>query len=186
MSGSYFIETWGCQMNELDSQRLSGGLRLRGYRRVDSPDEANLILLNTCSIREKAEHKVFSRLGELRALKQKENVRIGVCGCVAQQEGEAILRRAPWVDFVIGPGNVGHLDEVLSGERSVAIDFPDDRNYDVVAIDRSSQTKAWVTVIEGCNKNCTFCIVPQTRGPERSRPMSEILREVRHLLDYGF
>ncbi|HET7712179.1 MAG TPA: tRNA (N6-isopentenyl adenosine(37)-C2)-methylthiotransferase MiaB, partial [Thermoanaerobaculia bacterium] len=104
---------------------------------------------------------------------------IGVCGCVAQQEGEAILQRAPWVDFVLGPGNVGHLDDVLNGKRSVAIDFPDDRHYDVLAIDRSSRTKAWVTVIEGCNKNCTFCIVPTTRGREISRPLEKILEEVR-------
>ncbi|HEX9500039.1 MAG TPA: tRNA (N6-isopentenyl adenosine(37)-C2)-methylthiotransferase MiaB, partial [Thermoanaerobaculia bacterium] len=107
MTKTFFIETWGCQMNDLDSQRLSGNLKLRGYRRVDDERQADLILLNTCSIREKAENKVYSRLGELRELKR-DSVRIGVCGCVAQQEGERILSRAPWVDFVMGPGNVGH------------------------------------------------------------------------------
>src|SRR5881394_3356517 len=114
MSKTFFIETWGCQMNDLDSQRLSGSLKLRGYRRVDSEAEADLILLNTCSVRDKAEQKVFSHLGRLREMKRERDLKIGVCGCVAQKEGEQILARAPWVDFVMGPGNVGHLDEVLA------------------------------------------------------------------------
>ncbi|HEX7707327.1 MAG TPA: tRNA (N6-isopentenyl adenosine(37)-C2)-methylthiotransferase MiaB, partial [Thermoanaerobaculia bacterium] len=101
MTQTYYIETWGCQMNDLDSERLSGALKLRGYRRVDDETSAELILLNTCSIRENAENKVFSRLGELRELQSTTGARIGVCGCVAQQEGERILRRAPWVDFVM-------------------------------------------------------------------------------------
>jgi tRNA-2-methylthio-N6-dimethylallyladenosine synthase len=177
---TYFIETWGCQMNDLDSQRLSGALKLRGWRRVDDEREAELILLNTCSIREKSEHKVFSRLGELRELKQELGaLQIGVCGCVAQQEGERIRERAPWVDFVMGPGNVGYLDEVLSGAKRVAVDFPEDRRYDFLALDRPSATKAQVTIMEGCNKNCTFCIVPTTRGREVSRPFDDVLAEVR-------
>ncbi|HWW61185.1 MAG TPA: tRNA (N6-isopentenyl adenosine(37)-C2)-methylthiotransferase MiaB [Thermoanaerobaculia bacterium] len=181
---TFFIETWGCQMNDLDSQRLSGNLKLRGYRRVDDEKTADVILLNTCSIREKSEHKVFSRLGELRELKH-DGVKIGVCGCVAQQEGERILERAPWVDFVMGPGNVGHIDEILDGNQRVAIDFPEDRRYDLDAIDRSSATKAWVTIIEGCNKNCTFCIVPTTRGREVSRPFDDVLAEVRAAVATG-
>lgn len=185
MTKTFFIETWGCQMNDLDSQRLSGGLKLRGWKRVDDERAANLILLNTCSIREKAESKVFSRLGHLRELKAARDVRIGVCGCVAQQEGERILARAPWVDFVMGPGNVGRLDEVLAGDRAVAIDFPEDRRYDYLTIDRPSTTKAQVTIIEGCNKNCTFCIVPTTRGREVSRPFDEVLAEVRAAVDSG-
>ncbi len=186
---SFYIETWGCQMNELDTQRLSGNLKLRGYRRVESEAEADLILLNTCSVRDKAEQKVFSHLGRLRELKRERDFKIGVCGCVAQQEGEQILARAPWVDFVMGPGNVGHLDEVLAENggqgRRVAVDFPEDRNYDHVAIDRSSATKAWVTIIEGCNKNCTFCIVPTTRGREASRPFDDVLAETRAAVDSG-
>ena len=184
MSKTFFIETWGCQMNDLDSQRLSGSLKLHGYRRVEDEREANLILLNTCSIREKAENKVYSRLGALRELKR-QGVQIGVCGCVAQQEGERILARAPWVDFVIGPGNVGHLDAVLSGEKNIAIDFPDDRRYDYLTVDRPSATKAQVTIIEGCNKNCTFCIVPTTRGREVSRPFEDVLNEVRAAVSSG-
>src|SRR5215212_4786194 len=176
---TFFIETWGCQMNELDTQRLSGNLKLRGYRRVDEESQADLILLNTCSVRDKAEQKVFSHLGRLRELKREREVTIGVCGCVAQQEGERILERAPWVDFVMGPGNVGHLDAVLDEGTRLAIDFPEDRNYDYLALDRTSPTKAWVTIIEGCNKNCTFCIVPTTRGREVSRPFDDVLAEVR-------
>lgn len=186
MAKTFFIETWGCQMNDLDSQRLSGGLKLRGYRRVESEHEADVILLNTCSIRQKSEQKVFSRLGELRLVKKSRGeVTIGVCGCVAQQEGQRILDRAPWVDFVMGPGNVGNLDAVLDGSASIAIDFPEDRTYDYLSIDRSSATKAWVTVMEGCNKNCTFCIVPTTRGREVSRPFDEVAAEARAAVESG-
>jgi tRNA-2-methylthio-N6-dimethylallyladenosine synthase len=181
---TFFIETWGCQMNDLDSQRLAGQLKLRGYRRVESEQDAEIILLNTCSIREKAENKVYSKLGELRLLKQ-SGARIGVCGCVAQQEGEALLERAPFVDFVLGPGHVGHLDEVLDGKRRLAIGFPEEREYDYLSLERPSAVKAQVTVIEGCNKNCTFCVVPATRGREVSRPMSSILEEVRHAVGTG-
>jgi tRNA-2-methylthio-N6-dimethylallyladenosine synthase len=177
---TFFIETWGCQMNDLDSQRISGSLKLRGYRRVESEREADVILLNTCSIRDKSEQKVYSHLGRLRELKQERaDLKIGVCGCVAQQEGERIIERAPWVDFVMGPGNVGHIDEVLEREHAVAVDFPEDRRYDALAIDRGSATKAWVTIMEGCNKNCTFCIVPTTRGREVSRPFDDIVAETR-------
>ena len=182
---TYFIETWGCQMNELDSERLSGNLRLRGYKRTEDENQADLILLNTCSVRDKAEQKVFSRLGRLREIKRETGAKIGVCGCVAQQEGERILERAPWVDFVMGPGNVGHLDDVLEHGRRVAIEFPEERNYDAFAIDRAHPTKAWVTIIEGCNKNCTFCIVPTTRGREVSRPFDDVVREVRIAVESG-
>jgi len=185
MNKTFYIETWGCQMNDLDSQRLSGSLKLRGWRRVDDDRTANLILLNTCSIREKAENKVFSRLGELREMKAERELQIGVCGCVAQQEGERILSRAPWVDFVMGPGNVGHIDEILAGGKAIAVDFPEDRRYDYLTIDRPSATKAQVTIIEGCNKNCTFCIVPTTRGREISRPFEDVLAEVRAAVHTG-
>ena len=181
---TFFIETWGCQMNDLDTQRISGQLLLRGYTRVESEADADLVLLNTCSIREKSEHKVFTRLGQLKEVKRRGG-RIGVCGCVAQQEGEALLARAPYVDFVMGPGNVAHLDEVLDGTRKLAVDFPEERQYDYLSIDRPSPTRAQVTVVEGCNKNCTFCIVPTTRGREVSRPLSAILDEVRHAVFTG-
>jgi tRNA-2-methylthio-N6-dimethylallyladenosine synthase len=186
-----FIETWGCQMNELDSQRMAGQLMQQGVLPTREPGEADIILLNSCSVREKAEQKVYSRLGEYRLFKRsKPELLIGLCGCVAQQEGERALDRVPDLDFVLGPARVGELADVVArrrtGERVVATGFPEDRHYDLDAISRQGEYKGMVTIIEGCNKSCTFCIVPQTRGPERSRPLAEILREVRHLLDYGF
>ncbi|HSF38858.1 MAG TPA: tRNA (N6-isopentenyl adenosine(37)-C2)-methylthiotransferase MiaB [Thermoanaerobaculia bacterium] len=186
-----FIETWGCQMNELDSQRMAGQLMQQGVLPTRDPEEADIILLNSCSVREKAEQKVYSRLGEYRLFKRaKPDLLIGLCGCVAQQEGERALRRVPDLDFVLGPARVGELSDVVArrraGERVIATGFPEDRHYDIDAVTRSGEYKGMVTIIEGCNKSCTFCIVPQTRGPERSRPMGEILREVRHLLEYGF
>jgi len=186
-----FIETWGCQMNELDSQRMVGQLMQQGVLPTKDPKEADLILLNSCSVREKAVHKVYSRLGEYRLLrKERAELLIGLCGCVAQQEGEAALERVPDLDFVLGPGRVGELAQVVArrraGERVVATGFPPERAYDIDAVARQGEYKGMVTIIEGCNKSCTFCIVPQTRGPESSRPLADVLREVRHLLDYGF
>ncbi|HEX3126675.1 MAG TPA: tRNA (N6-isopentenyl adenosine(37)-C2)-methylthiotransferase MiaB [Thermoanaerobaculia bacterium] len=186
-----FIETWGCQMNELDSQRMLGQLMQQGILPTHKPDEADVILLNSCSVRDKAEQKVYSRLGEYRLFKrERRDLLIGLCGCVAQQEGERALDRVPDLDFVLGPGRVAELTDVVArrrmGERVVATGFPENPRYDIDAVSRQGEYKGMVTIIEGCNKNCTFCIVPQTRGPERSRPMEDILREVRHLLDYGF
>jgi tRNA-2-methylthio-N6-dimethylallyladenosine synthase len=189
-----FIETWGCQMNELDSQRMLGQLMQQGVLPTREPESADIILLNSCSIREKAEQKVYSRIGEYRLLKHGDqghrDLLIGLCGCVAQQEGERALERVPDLDFVVGPGRVGELADIIeqrrAGRRVVATGFPENRNYALDAVARTDEYKGMVTIIEGCNKNCTFCIVPQTRGPEQSRPLAEILREVRHLLDYGF
>ena len=185
-----FIETWGCQMNELDTQRMLGQLMQQGVLPTREPREADLILLNSCSVREKAVQKVYSRLGEYRLLKRDRELLIGLCGCVAQQEGEQALERVPDLDFVIGPARVGELAQIVSscrtGQRVVATGFPRERNYDIDAVARQGEYKGMVTIIEGCNKNCTFCIVPQTRGPEQSRPMGDVLREVRHLVEYGF
>ena len=187
----FYIETWGCQMNELDSQRMAGQLMQQGLMPTRELKEADLILLNTCSVREKAAQKAYSRLGEYRLLKrERANLRIGFCGCVAQQEGEQALKRNPDLDFVVGTGRVGELGSVLDrsrrGERVLAVGFPDERPYDFEAISRDSVHKGMVTIIEGCNKRCTFCVVPNTRGPERCRPMASILREIEHLIDYGF
>lgn len=187
----YFIETWGCQMNELDSQRLAGQLMQQGVLPTDDPAEADVILLNSCSVREKAAQKAYSRLGEYRRLKaDRPDLLIGFCGCVAQQEGEAALERLPELDFVLGPARVGELMDVLrqrrEGERVVATGFPDERRFDLDAIDREGIHKGMVTIIEGCNKKCTFCIVPTTRGPERCRPIAEVLAEVRYLVRRGF
>ncbi len=186
-----FVETWGCQMNELDSQRMVGLLMQQGILPTKRPEEADVILLNSCSVRERAEQKVYSRLGEYRQFKRDgRELLIGLCGCVAQQEGQKALNRVPDLDFVLGPARVGELLDVVArrrtGERVLATGFPAERPYDIDAVARQGEFKGMVTIIEGCNKNCTFCIVPQTRGSERSRPMADVLREVRHLLDYGF
>ncbi len=195
-----FIETWGCQMNELDSQRMAGQLMQQGILPTRDPREADIILLNSCSVREKAEGKVFSRLGEYRLYKKESRFKkspreireplIGLCGCVAQQVGERALKKVPELDFVLGPARVGELREVIrrrrAGERVVATGFPEERSFEMDTISREGEYKGMVTIIEGCDKKCTFCIVPMTRGPERSRKMGEILAEVRHLVDYGF
>ena len=189
-----FVETWGCQMNELDSQRMIGQLMEQGILPTRDPREADIILLNSCSVREKAEGKVFSRLGEYRLYKQGRKglslPLIGLCGCVAQQVGERALRKVPELDFVLGPARVGELREVIrrrqAGERVVATGFPEERSFEMDTISRQGEYKGMVTIIEGCNKKCTFCIVPTTRGPERSRTMEEILAEVRHLVEFGF
>jgi len=186
-----FIETWGCQMNELDSQRMAGQLMQQGVLPTRRPEDADIILLNSCSVREKAEQKVYSRLGEYRLLKQaRRELLIGLCGCVAQQEGERALARVPDLDFVLGPARVGELHEVVAeartGKRVLRTGFPESRAYDIDAVARDGEYKGMVTIVEGCDKRCTFCIVPQTRGPERSRPLAEVVREVEHLLEYGF
>ena len=190
-SKRFWIETWGCQMNELDTQRMAGQLMQSGMLPTRSVEEADIILLNSCSVREKAEHKVFSQLGRYRRLKgSNPDLVIGLCGCVAQQVGEQALRRNPDLDFVLGPARVGELSQILarrqSGQRVVATGFPADRHFEIDTISRAGTYKGMVTAIEGCDKNCTFCIVPATRGPERCRPMAEILAEVEHLVDYGF
>ncbi|MCP3962105.1 MAG: tRNA (N6-isopentenyl adenosine(37)-C2)-methylthiotransferase MiaB [bacterium] len=180
-------------MNELDSQRLSSQLMQQGVLPTRDPQEADLILLNSCSVREKAAQKAYSRLGEYRVMKRhRPELLLGFCGCVAQQEGDRALERLPDLDFVIGPARVGEVGQVLqrrlSGRRVVATGFPDaaERNYDLDLLSREGTYKGMVTIIEGCNKKCTFCIVPSTRGPEQNRPMEHILAEVRHLLDFGF
>lgn len=186
-------------MNELDTQRMTGQLMQQGLLPTREAEEADVVLLNSCSVREKAAQKAYSRLGSFRAMKRhadregthgEHRLMIGFCGCVAQQEGEEALRRLPELNFVLGPARVGELADVLrrceAGERVVATGFPEDRDYDLDSISREGEYKGMVTIIEGCNKNCTFCIVPTTRGPERSRRMADILQEVRHLLDYGF
>ena len=189
----FFVETWGCQMNELDSQRLTSQLMQQGILPTRDASHADLILLNSCSVREKAAQKAYSRLGEYRVLKQsRPEMLLGFCGCVAQQEGDQALRRIPDLDFVIGPARVGELTQILQqrlqGHRVVATGFPDasERNYELDLLSREGTYKGMVTIIEGCNKKCTFCIVPTTRGPEQNRPLEDIEKEVRHLLDFGY
>ncbi|MEM6794291.1 MAG: tRNA (N6-isopentenyl adenosine(37)-C2)-methylthiotransferase MiaB, partial [Acidobacteriota bacterium] len=164
----FYVETWGCQMNELDTQRMSGQLMEQGILPTRKPQDADLILLNSCSVREKAAQKAYSRLGEYRLLKKdRPHLMIGFCGCVAQQEGESAVRRVKDLDFVIGPGRVGELHQILeqrrrSDEAVVATGFPEaaTRNYAIDSLSREGTYKGMVTIIEGCNKKCTFCIVP--------------------------
>ena len=187
----YLIETWGCQMNQHDSEKMAGILGGLGYQATRDEREADMILLNTCSVREKAESKVFGRLGELRCLKdQRPELIIGVVGCVAQQAGESIFRRAPYVDLVMGPRNLERLgsliEEARREGRSISLARDDDPiMFPSNTTARATGPKAYVTVMEGCNKSCTYCIVPFTRGREVYRSPDEILAEVRDLPAQG-
>jgi tRNA-2-methylthio-N6-dimethylallyladenosine synthase len=188
--GTFFLETFGCQMNDHDSEKVAGVLLSRGYRQVETPDAASLILYNTCSIREKAAQKVFSRLGEYRE-KQSEGKIIGVLGCVAQQEGEDIFKRAPWVSLVCGSASYSKLPEMISqleagNQRVTGLDTDTDETFETEVTRRDNPWRAYLTIIEGCDKACSYCVVPYTRGPERSRASDSILREVRQLADLGY
>jgi tRNA-2-methylthio-N6-dimethylallyladenosine synthase len=189
-SGTFFLETFGCQMNDHDSEKVAGVLASRGYQQVASPDDASLILYNTCSIREKAAQKVFSRLGEYRT-RQKDGQIIGVLGCLAQQEGEEIFERAPWVSLVCGSASYRKLPEMISqleeGNRRVTgLDTDTDETFETEITRRDNPWRAFLTIIEGCDKACAYCVVPFTRGPERSRTHESILKEVRELAELGY
>ena len=188
--GTFFLETFGCQMNEHDSEKVAGVLLSRGYQQVESPNAASLILYNTCSIREKAAQKLFSRLGEYRE-RQNEGRTIGVLGCVAQQEGERIFQRAPWVSLVCGSASYRKLPELLAqleaGNRRVTgLDTDTDETFETEITRRDNPWRAYLTIIEGCDKACAYCVVPHTRGPERSRASGSVLKEVRELADLGY
>ena len=184
---SYFIETWGCQMNQHDSELIEGQLRERGMAAASEPADADLVILNTCSVRERPVHKIVSRIGALEKMSNPPT--IGVCGCVAQQEGAELLKRSPRVGFVLGPGQISRIGEavraVQQGGRAVLIGFDAERDHNFHTIFRKSSTRGMVTAVEGCNEFCTFCIVPYTRGREVSRSLPEIVKEVRHLAVTG-
>src|ERR1700741_4659222 len=189
-SGTFFLETFGCQMNDHDSEKVAGVLLSRGYQQVESPDAASLVLYNTCSIREKAAQKVFSRLGEYRR-KQAQGQVIGVLGCVAQQEGEEIFERAPWVSLVCGSASYRKLPELVEqieagGRRVMGLDLDTDETFETEITRRDNPFRAYLTIIEGCDYSCSYCVVPHTRGPERSRASDSILEEVRRLADAGY
>ena len=190
MSRKVFIKTFGCQMNEYDSDKMADVLgAAQGYEPTDNVDEADLILFNTCSVREKAQEKVFSDLGRVKHLKQK-GVLIGVGGCVASQEGEAIIARAPYVDVVFGPQTLHRLPELLSQraqqqEPQVDIRFPEIEKFDHLPPARVEGASAFVSIMEGCSKYCSYCVVPYTRGEEFSRPFDDVLTEVAGLADQG-
>jgi tRNA-2-methylthio-N6-dimethylallyladenosine synthase len=192
MSRRYFIKTFGCQMNEYDSARMADVLHAGGdLAATDNPAEADVLLMNTCSVREKAQEKVFSLLGEWRKLKaERPHVLIGVGGCVASQEGEAITRRAPFVDLVFGPQTLHRLPEMIAelrrtGRSVVDVSFPEIEKFDHLPAPRAEGATAFVSIMEGCSKYCSFCIVPYTRGEEVSRPFDSVLDEVRQLAAQG-
>jgi tRNA-2-methylthio-N6-dimethylallyladenosine synthase len=178
-------------MNVLDTLRLEGSLQSRGLRAAGRAEDADVALLNTCSVREKAAQKVLSRLGELKRAREeggKPEV-VGLCGCVAQQDGATLLARSPVLNFVLGPGRIGQLsaalDEVADGRRVSITGFPETEDYDSHLIARGTGARQYVTAIHGCNQHCTFCVVPYTRGHEKSRRMEEIVGEVRDLAAQG-
>jgi len=187
-----FIQTFGCQMNEYDSDKMADVLHAyQGFERTDAPEQADLILFNTCSVREKAQEKVFHALGRWQHLKQDNpNLMIGVGGCVASQEGAAIVKRAPYVDFVFGPQTLHRIPELMqarlkSGRSQVDIAFPEIEKFDHLPPARVEGASAFVSVMEGCSKYCSFCVVPYTRGEEVSRPFDDVLAEVAQLAEQG-
>jgi len=187
---TFYMETFGCQMNVHDSEKVAGVLFERGYRQVDTPEAAALVLYNTCSIREKAAQKVFSRLGQFKA-GQDAGKLIGVLGCVAQQEGEQIFERAPWVSLVCGSASYRKLPELLAeleaGSRRVTgLDTDTDETFETEITRRDHPFRAYVTIIEGCDKACAYCVVPRTRGPERSRTSTLVVEEARRLAHAGY
>ena len=190
MSKKVFIKTFGCQMNEYDSDKMGDVLRAAdGYEATQNMDEADLILFNTCSVREKAQEKVFSDLGRVKHLKKK-GVLIGVGGCVASQEGAAIIQRAPYVDVVFGPQTLHRLPDLLAKQRAtgksqVDISFPEIEKFDHLPPARVEGASAFVSIMEGCSKYCSYCVVPYTRGEEVSRPFDDVLVEVAGLADQG-
>ncbi len=183
-----FIKTYGCQMNVYDSERMAEAMGADGYVLTETADDADMVLINTCHIREKASEKLFSDLGRLKPLKlAKPDLKIGVAGCVAQAEGDEILRRMPLVDLVVGPQAYHRLPEMArSGRQSVDTDFPTEMKFDKLPERKASRgPTAFLTVQEGCDKFCAFCVVPYTRGSEVSRPVDRILTEARGLVERG-
>jgi tRNA-2-methylthio-N6-dimethylallyladenosine synthase len=188
---SFYIETFGCQMNVHDSEKVAGVLLGRGYHAAENPAQADLLLYNTCSIREKAAQKVFSRLGDHKLSAKNNGKVIGVLGCVAQQEGEEIFERAPWVSLVCGSASYRKLPDLVDqletgGRRVMGLDLDTDETFETEITRRDNPFRAYLTVIEGCDYSCAYCVVPHTRGPERSRASDSILSEVRRLADSGY
>jgi len=188
----FHIETWGCQMNDHDGEKLSGLLSAEGFEAVDAAEDAELVLLNTCSIREKAVHKVYSELGRLREEKQRRPLLVGVTGCLAQQEQAALFKRAPHIDFVLGTMALKQLPRLVAEARAGKArvmdtgEYPDNHLFPPSVARRRDTAKALVTITEGCNHACTYCIVPTTRGAERHRPFADVVAEVRGLVDRGY
>jgi tRNA-2-methylthio-N6-dimethylallyladenosine synthase len=187
MSKNVYIYTFGCQMNIHDSEKMIGLLSESGYSSTDCPENAHLIIFNTCAIREKAEHKFYSLLGRARALKKKnKELKIVVAGCVAQDAKERIFSRAPFVDYILGPQNIHMINDLLSKNRDIATDENRNIAFNEFNARRHGTLKAWVSIMYGCNNFCSYCIVPYTRGREISRPSSSIISEIKELAGQGY
>src|SRR5437899_7923110 len=187
---TFYVETFGCQMNVHDSEKVIGTLVHQGYRRVETVEQADLILYNTCSIRDKAEQKVFHRLADYKKL-QAQGKKFGVLGCVAQQEGDKIFERAPHVSLVCGSASYRNLPEMLvqieAGKRATGLDDRQtDECFETEFTARTNPYRGYITIIEGCDKFCAYCVVPFTRGKERSRTSESVLQEARRLADSGY
>ncbi|HSW61831.1 MAG TPA: tRNA (N6-isopentenyl adenosine(37)-C2)-methylthiotransferase MiaB [Dissulfurispiraceae bacterium] len=186
---TYYLETFGCQMNVHDSEKMAGILEHEGYTRTSEPKHADLILFNTCSIREKAEQKFYSRLGRIKTIKTGNPfAKIAVAGCIAQQDGKKLTARAPYVDFVFGPDNLAYVKEIaaeVAQQQYVLSENPALTNEFLPSV-RENSVKAWVNIMYGCNNFCSYCVVPYTRGRERSRPSADVLIELRDLAEKGY
>src|SRR5947199_7411795 len=188
---TFYLETFGCQMNAHDSEKVVGTLVAQGYRQVPTVEEAGLVLYNTCSIRDKAEQKVFHRLNDYKRL-QAQGKKFGVLGCVAQQEGEKIFERAPYVSLVSGSASYRKLPEMLArleaGEKRITglDDRQTDETFETEITARQNPYRGYITIIEGCDKFCAYCVVPYTRGKERSRTSTSVLAEARRIADSGY
>jgi tRNA-2-methylthio-N6-dimethylallyladenosine synthase len=186
---SFYLETFGCQMNDHDSEKVAGVLLSRGYHAVENPADAHLVLYNTCSIREKAAQKVFARIGDWKTTSQ--NRVIGVLGCVAQQEGEEIFERAPWVSLVCGSASYRRLPDLVAqieagGRRVMGLSLDTDETFETEFTRRDNPLRAYITIIEGCDYSCAYCVVPHTRGPERCRTSYSVIAEAQRLADAGY
>ena len=191
MKKGFYIKTFGCQMNEYDSSEINDLLESElKLRKVQTADDADLILVNTCSVRDKAQHKLFSELGRWKTLKNKNpRLLIGVGGCVASQEGEDIINKAPFVDLVFGPQTIHKLPQLIKkarrGSAAVDIDFPELEKFDKLPISNNVRSSSYVSIMEGCSKYCSFCVVPYTRGEEFSRPIGDVIKEIHSLVLKG-
>lgn len=184
----YYIETFGCQMNVHDSEKMAGILKSEGYVETGSAKDADIVIFNTCSIRQKAEQKFFSELGRIKSLKKRRHgLKIAVAGCIAQQEGSKILKRASYVDYVIGPQNIPILKNIITSDSNViAVEDNPSITEAYLPVDRNDNVRAWVNIMYGCNNFCSYCIVPYTRGREKSRASQSIINEIKDLAEKGF
>ncbi len=184
----YYISTFGCQMNVHDSEKMAGILKSEGYAETGNAKDADIVIFNTCSIRQKAEQKFFSELGRIKSLKKRRpDLKIAVAGCIAQQEGRGILERAPYVDYVVGPQNINVLKDIITSQSDFVFTGDNPLISEIeLPVERKDNVRAWVNIMYGCNNFCSYCIVPYTRGRERSRASDAIINEIKELAEKGY